>query len=58
MAFNQKYLYAYTCISSIVSIFILIYGSIPKPLLEPLSANKNDLPTTIDNVRYFKIRIF
>ncbi|XP_033214663.1 GPI ethanolamine phosphate transferase 2-like isoform X2 [Belonocnema kinseyi] len=51
MAFNQKYVYAYICATSIIAILILIYGSIPKPLSESKFADKNDFPTTIDNVR-------
>ena len=51
MALNQKHVYAYTCISSIIAILIIIYGSIPKQLIESKLSNKSDLPVVIDNAR-------
>lgn len=50
MVLNEKHIFGYTCVSSIITIFILIYSSSPKLALN--FANDNDLPDTVNDFKY------
>lgn len=49
---NEKHTFCYTCLSSIIAIFILIYSSSPKLMMKV--DNDSDFPDTIKYVKYYK----